>query len=77
MTRRDILRVVAKMHDFTPDDLKGRNKSRPVAHARQAAMVAMRRAGFTLGQIGQTLGRHHTTVIAGIRAHEKRESGNG
>jgi chromosomal replication initiation ATPase DnaA len=56
-----------------PGDVPGA-RAFAIAHPRQEAMWRMRQAGkWSLPQIGRFLGeRDHTTVLSGIRAHQKR-----
>ena len=56
-----------------PDHVPGA-RAFAIAHPRQEAMWRMRQAGkWSLPQIGRFLGeRDHTTVLAGVRAHQKR-----
>jgi chromosomal replication initiation ATPase DnaA len=56
-----------------PDHVPGA-RARAISHPRQEAMWRMKQAGkWSLPQIGQFLGkRDHTTVLAGVRAHQKR-----
>jgi chromosomal replication initiation ATPase DnaA len=54
-------------------ELKGSRRDAWLARARQEAMWLMRQEGrWTLPQIGRFLNRDHSTVIHGIRAHERR-----
>lgn len=46
-----------------------------IAHPRQEFMFLARRAGFTTTQIGNFLGRDHSTVCHGSEAHEARVAG--
>lgn len=52
--------------------LTGRSRSAMAVLHRQAAMAAARMAGASLPAIGRVLGRDHTTVLHGVRAHERR-----
>ena len=56
-----------------PDHVPGA-RAFAIAHPRQEAMWRMRQAGkWSLPQIGRFLGgRDHTTVLAGVRAHQAR-----
>jgi chromosomal replication initiation ATPase DnaA len=49
--------------------------SHRVAHARYEAMWEMRQAGRSYPQIGEFFGRDHTTVLHGVRVHERRLQG--
>ncbi len=67
LTIDQILQAVSKHYDVDVAVLKGRNRSRSVAHARQVAMYLLREElHCSLPQIGEILGgRDHTTVIYG------------
>ena len=56
-----------------PDHVPGA-RAFAIAHPRQEAMWRMKQAGkWSLPQIGRFLGeRDHTTVLSGVRAHQKR-----
>ncbi len=89
MTERDIIDVrpaaapakaiiaeVAARHGLRPEDLKGRAVGREIAWPRQEAMAVLRvRTRLSTTQIGALLGgRDHSTVIHGIRVHERRRT---
>ena len=67
---------VALRHGLTVEQLKGPCRLRQVAWPRHEAMARMRaETGRSLPAIGRFLGgRHHTTVLAGVRAHQAREA---
>lgn len=73
-TARNIAKAVAKLHGVTYLDMISQRRHKDVAWARQHAMWEMRhRTKLSTPQIGKILGgRDHTTVLHGIRAHEKR-----
>lgn len=53
--------------------LLSKDRSHPVAHPRQAAMLLARWEGFSFSRIGREIGgRDHTTVLKGCRAAEER-----
>lgn len=72
---RDIIRLAAEAEGLDPADLIARSKRPNVARTRQRAMYVARclreRASFPFlgGQFG---GRHHTTIIHGVRATQMR-----
>lgn len=68
------IEALARRHGLTKEDLIGQNRARRIAWPRQEAMHMLRhRWGLSLPRIGQLLGgRHHTTVLDGIRKHEMR-----
>lgn len=65
---------IAEKHGLTPDHLIGLSRLAPIVRARQEAMHEIHQLGrFSLTAIGLYLGgRDHTTIIHGIRAHERR-----
>jgi chromosomal replication initiation ATPase DnaA len=75
-TMHDIAHEVCDRHGLTWDELTGARRRRREAWPRQEAMALMYDTGrFSLGQIGRVMGgRHHTTVLLGIRAHRARNS---
>ena len=75
ITRAHVIHGVAMVTKYGIADLKARCRLIPVVRARQAAMLLMRRwAGATLSQIGATLSRDHSTVMAGIKAATQMEA---
>ena len=52
----------------------GPDRNKRVSHARQLGMFIARERGATLQQIGDILGRAHTTVMYGIRAAKARRA---
>lgn len=73
-TMCEIALEVCQARGVTLDDLRGRSKAKAVAWPRQEFMaLAYAQAGQSLPAIGRWLdGRDHTTVMQGIRRHERR-----
>lgn len=63
---RQYAQEAAERHGVTADAILGRNCKRRVAHARFEVMRHLRADGFTVGQIGRWLNRHHSTVLHGL-----------
>jgi chromosomal replication initiator protein len=63
----DVVAAVAKFYHLEPEQLRGRDRSKEVAYARQIAMyLAREETEASLPQIGAALGgRDHTTVMYG------------
>ncbi|MBI1800558.1 MAG: chromosomal replication initiator protein DnaA [Chloroflexi bacterium] len=63
----DVVVAVAKFYHLDPEQLRGRDRSKEVAYARQIAMyLAREETDTSLPQIGAALGgRDHTTVMYG------------
>lgn len=68
-----VLESTAKAFGFTVDDLSSKRRTQPLAEARFAAMLALRRSGESLPRIGSLLVRDHTTVLHGVARAEELE----
>ena len=67
----NIIRETAKYYSLKPEDLKGNNRSKNTAMARQISMYLMRQlTNLSLNDIGRELGRNHTTALSSIRKIE-------
>ena len=67
----NIILQTAKYYSLKPEDLKGNNRSKNTAMARQIAMYLMRQlTNLSLNDIGKELGRNHTTALSSIRKIE-------
>jgi chromosomal replication initiator protein len=66
-TPEAVIEAVATFYSLSPEDLKGRSRSRKVVRPRQLAMhLARQETQASLPQIGKALGgRDHTTVLYG------------
>jgi hypothetical protein len=71
---RRAIREVCDRHIVTWSEIMGPGRTKPVAQARQQAFVALAEMGFPLADIGRFFNRDHTTVLWGIRAHERRKA---
>lgn len=66
LTPKEIIDEVAQYYDLSSDTMCGRGRSKKVAHSRQIAMyLAREETQASLPQIGDILGRDHTTVLYG------------
>ncbi len=66
-----IIQETAKFYSLQPQDLKGNNRTKNTALARQVAMYLMRNlTNLSLNDIGSELGRNHTTTLSSIRKIE-------
>lgn len=71
-----ILELVAQECRVSVADLLGDDRSRGVVRPRQLAMWLMRQTTFmSFPQIGEAMGRDHSTVVHGVR-RITRERGN-
>ena len=67
-----IIGKVADFYDISPEDVIGKGKTKDVANARQISTYLIRKlTGQTLEQIGEVMGRDHTTVLHSIRKVEE------
>ena len=66
LTAEEIVKEVARYYNLSDDKLRGRGRSKKVAHSRQVAMyIAREETQASLPQIGEALDRDHTTVLYG------------
>lgn len=70
----EICAEVCERYGVTLEDLKGPERSRRCVYPRHAAMWEMaKQAHLSLPMIGDFLGkRDHTTILHGIRTHQRR-----
>lgn len=73
-TMQGILSAVSASHGLPVAVIIGKNTGRRAAHARAEAMFLARQGGRSLQRIARAFNCHHTTVLHGIRQHEKRLS---
>ena len=76
---RRIVKQEAEKAGVCREDIFADDRTRQAIIARHSVMHRLRvELGWSLGQIGQHLGRDHTTILHGIRAHKRRmkEEGN-
>ena len=68
----NIIRETAKYYSLREEDLRGQNRSKTTAMARQVSMYLMRSlTNLSLNDIGEQYdGRNHTTVLSSIRKVE-------
>ena len=67
-----IIGKVADFFDISPEEVIGKGKTKNVANARQISTYLIRKlTGQTLEQIGEVMGRDHTTVLHSIRKVEE------
>ena len=71
---REAFEEVASMTGVPFHQIIGPDQNKRVSHARQMGMFFARERGATLQQIGDILGRDHTTVMYGIRAEKARRA---
>lgn len=72
-----ILAEVAIEHGIPPALILGKQRQRLIMAARHHAMYRMsQETDMSLAEIGRHMGRDHTTVISGIKAHLRRQAGS-
>ena len=71
---REAFEEVAAMTGVPFHQIVGPDQNKRVSQARQLGMFIARERGATLQQIGDILGRDHTTVMYGIRAEKARRA---
>lgn len=72
-TLPEILREVAEARGLTPAYIRSPRLDHRATYARQEVMyLARRRTTLSFPQIGDFFAMHHTTVMHGVIAHEKR-----
>ena len=69
---RELANDICDQHGVILEEVLTRSKNRIITQARQHIMYELRHRGWSLMQIGKVLNRDHTTIIFGIKAHEKR-----
>ncbi|GEM_PF-6006186 len=73
-----IAQAVAEAYGISVEDLKGRRIHKGHARPRQHAMYLMAQySHLSLPMIGRFFDRDHTTVLHGVRAHERRMAESG
>jgi chromosomal replication initiation ATPase DnaA len=78
LRRRDLLDAideVCRRRHVTRDDLCGRRRTRAATSARQEIWWLLRHhpeLHFSFADIGRLFDRDHTTIMAGVCAHERR-----
>lgn len=71
----DLVDEVCRHRRVTRDDLCGRARTKAIAAARNEVWWRLRHhpdLALSLNEIGRLFGRHHASVIHGIRAHQRR-----
>ena len=72
-----IISKIADFYNVTPEEVVGKGKTRNVTDARQMAIYLIRKlTGLTLEQIGDVIGRDHSTVLHSIRKIEESIASN-
>ena len=67
-----IVELVAQETGIAANAIMGDSRRGPIVRARQIVMYEAHQRGLSLQQIGAAMGRHHTTILHGIRAEQAR-----
>lgn len=54
-------------------DVLGRDRAKPIAHARQAVMAYLHACGYGYSPISKRVKLHHTSIMNAVRACDRRE----
>jgi chromosomal replication initiation ATPase DnaA len=69
----EIIAAAIAAEGGSTDEVMGPSRKRSPSRSRQAAMwLAFKITPHSLQAIGDAVGRHHSTVLYGIRAYERR-----
>ena len=66
----NIIKTVGEVFGATPEDIKGKRRTKPIADARAVCFFLLRKTGMTVENVGEKLNRHHTTVVLGTKKVE-------
>jgi chromosomal replication initiation ATPase DnaA len=70
--RELIIQQVCRAHGLPVPWVLGKSRVQRIVRARQEIMWKLNLLGLSMPQIGKRLNRDHTTVLHGIRKHQKR-----
>jgi len=71
----ELIAAAAAIEGGTAADVLGWDRRRCASRSRHAAMwLAFKITPQSLPELGRAFGRHHTTVLYGIRAYERRRA---
>ena len=77
VTADSIVAHVAKKYGVAVDDIYGRQRTKPIARARNISIYVIRRVtGLSLPVIGKRFDRDHTTILSSINAIEEEMKAN-
>lgn len=65
--KADITNLCAELFDVPVEDLISAKRQRRISEARFALYAALRLRGWSYPRIGNFVGRHHTSILHGIR----------
>lgn len=73
-----VTETVAMAHKVLPSELRGPSRFQHFKAPRRKIWAELYGRGYSLEQIGQFFGRHHTTILSGIENHKSElEKANG
>ncbi|MFV1644923.1 helix-turn-helix domain-containing protein [Phaeobacter sp. JH20_41] len=65
-----VTETVAMAHKVLPSELRGPSRFDHFKIPRRKIWAELHDRGYSLEQIGQHFGRHHTTILSGIQKHK-------
>lgn len=77
MTIVEIIGHTAEAFGVTRHQIRGRERTRHIAIARQCAMYFARKGGRSYPMIGRHFNRHHSTVLVGVKGFPERARREG
>lgn len=70
----DRIALIAAKHRLNVDQIMSSDRRYRTSRARQEVMWTFRQDGWSFPKIGALVGRDHTTVMHGVRAHMLRQA---
>ena len=69
-----LINELSEASGFSIAQLTGLGKSRPLTRARFLGYAICRKRGYSLPQIAKAFHRDHTTILHGLRVHEREQA---
>ena len=69
-----LINELSEASGFSIAQLTGLGKSRPLTRARFLGYAICRKRGYSLQKIAKAFHRDHTTIMHGLRVHEREQS---
>lgn len=78
ITFAEIERRICRATKYTKEQIRGKQRQRPLVMARQAVCYwTLRRTNMTLGEVGKLIRLDHTTVLHGAAVYPKKRAKHG
>lgn len=71
--RKMIIAQVCERRGVSVEEVLGRSRFKRICSARKEAYVRLREENLSYPTIGKMFGRDHTTVIDGVKRHEREQ----